>query len=73
MTDLIKNSEEEARQKLKVEVEQSETHDIDALAFCKEHPDKCIKKLRMNKNQFVEVTEHAPKLFSLIGRGVKSE
>lgn len=54
-------------------MEQSETHDIDALAFCKEHPDKCIKKLRMNKNYVVEVTEHAPKLFSLIRRGVKSE
>lgn len=55
------------------EVALYQTYKINAESFSKKNPEKCIKKLSVNHSEEIEVIEHAPLLFSLVRRGLKSE
>ena len=73
VVNLILNSEKKAKEKLKEYFTASSSHDIDADKFTKENKDKCIKKLRVGRYEELKVVEHAPKLFKLVRRGLKSD
>ena len=73
LVDLIMDSEQEALEQLRQEIGESNQYDIDAVKFCQENPEKCIKKFKVNRRVDLEVIEHAPKLFRLVRRGLKTE